>query len=127
MGIRTELSLRLANSPGALAAVCGLLSDERINVTAMTIDPAGQLRFVVDNHVRAAGVLRERHHHVSERDVLVTSVANAPGGLLPTLRLMADAGINLEYAYGAATDMSNAAAVVLGVDDARRASAAAGI
>jgi hypothetical protein len=127
MGIRVELSLRLANSPGALVGVCRLLSDERINVVAMALDTAGQLRLVVDNHVRAAGVLRDRHHHVSERDVLVTSVANGPGGLLPVLRLVADAGVNLEYAYAATTEMSSAAAVVLGVDDARRASAAAGI
>ena len=40
--IRTELALRLPNSPGALAGVCRLLSDERVNIVAMSIDPAGQ-------------------------------------------------------------------------------------
>ena len=33
--IRIELSLRLANSPGALAGVCRLLSNERVNIQAM--------------------------------------------------------------------------------------------
>ena len=33
--IRIELSLRLANSPGALAGVCRLLSDERVNVPSV--------------------------------------------------------------------------------------------
>ena len=57
--IRIELSLRLANSPGALAGVCRLLSNERINVQAMGLEAGGQLRLVVDNHVHAAAVLRD--------------------------------------------------------------------
>ncbi|MBI4487088.1 MAG: ACT domain-containing protein, partial [Acidobacteria bacterium] len=49
MAIRTELNLRLPNSPGALAGVCRLLSDERVNVLAMALESSGQLRLVVDN------------------------------------------------------------------------------
>ena len=125
--IRTELSLRLPNSPGALAGVCQLLSDERVNILAMTLEPTGQLRLVVDNHVHAAGVLREHHHQVTERDVIVTSVPNAPGALAPALRLVADANVNVEYAYSGAAETSAMASVVLGVDNAQRAAAAAGI
>ena len=51
MAIRTELNLRLPNSPGALAGVCRLLSNERVNVLALSVDAGGQLRMVVDNHV----------------------------------------------------------------------------
>ena len=126
MSIHTELNLRLPNSPGALASVCRLLSDERVNVLALALESSGQLRLVVDNRVRGAAVLREHHHQVTERDALVVSVTNAPGGLAPILQLFADAGINIEYAYGAASEGS-AASVVLGVDDALRASAAAGV
>jgi len=125
--IRTELSLRLPNSPGALAGVCRLLSDERVNVLAMTLETSGQLRMVVDNHVHAGGVLREHHHQVTERDVIVTSVPNAPGALAPTLRLIADANVNVEYAYSGAADVSGMASVVLGVEDAQRAASAAGV
>ena len=125
--IRTELSLRLPNTPGALADVCRLLSDERVNILAMTLAPAGQLRLVVDNHVHAAGVLREHHHQVSERDVIVTSVPNTPGALAPALRLVADANVNVDYAYSGAAESAAMASVVLGVEDAQRAAAAAGI
>ncbi len=89
--IRIELSLRLANSPGALAGVCRLLSDERVNVQAMGLDTGGQLRLVVDNHVHAAAVLRDHHHQVTERNVIVTAVPNAPGALGPALKLLGDA------------------------------------
>ena len=125
--IRTELALRLPNSPGALAGVCRLLSDERVNILAMALETSGQLRMVVDNHVHAAGILREHHHQVTERDVIVTAVPNMPGALAPALRLVSDANVNVEYAYGGGSEGGPSASVVLGVDDAQRASAAAGV
>jgi hypothetical protein len=125
--IRVELSLRLPNSPGALAGVTRLLSDERVNVLAMSLETGGQLRFVVDNHVHAAAVLREHHHQVTEQDVIVTSVPNAPGALAPALKLVADSNVNVEYAYGGGADAGPSALIVLGVDDAMRAAAAAGV
>jgi hypothetical protein len=125
--IRIELSLRLANSPGALASVCGLLSNERVNIQAMAIETGGQLRLVVDNHVHAAAVLRDHHHQVTERNVIVTGVPNAPGALAPALKLISEAGVNVEYAYGGGSEGSPTATIVLGVEDAERASAAAGV
>ena len=124
--IRIELSLRLANSPGSLAGVCRLLSDERVNVQALGLE-GGQLRMVVDNHVHAAAVLREHHHQVTERDVIVTAVPNAPGALAPALKLLGEAGVNVEYAYGCGSDGSPTATIVIGVEDAQRAAAAAGV
>ena len=115
--VRTELGLRLPNNAGALAGVCRLLADERVAVVAMSLTEGGQLRMVVDNHVHGAGVLRERRHAVAERDVLVVEAASGP----TALRLVADAGININYAYG------GSASVVIGVDDAIRASAASGV
>ena len=119
MAIRTELNVRLPNSPGALAGVCSLLADQRVNVVAMVVEGGGQLRLVVDNHVHGAAILREHHHQVA--------VSNTPGSLAPALRLISDAGVNIEYAYGSGSEISLMASIVLGVDDAQRAAAAAGV
>jgi hypothetical protein len=127
MAIRTELNLRLPNSPGALAGVCRLLSTERVNILAMALEAGGQLRLVVDNHVHGGAVLREHHHQVTERDVILLALPHTPGGLAAALRLVSDATVNVEYAYGGAADGSPAASLVLGVDDAQRAAAAAGV
>ena len=127
MAIRIELNLRLPNTPGALAGVCSLLSGERVNILAIALEGAGHLRLVVDNHVHGAAVLREHHHQVTERDVILLAIPNAPGSLASTLRLVRDADVNVEYAYGGSADGGNAASVVLGVDDAQRAAAAAGV
>ena len=124
---RTELNLRLPNSPGALAGVCRLLSTERVNVLAMVLETGGLLRLVVDNHVHGAAVLREHHHDVTERDVIVTTVSNTPGALAQLLRLVSEVNVNIEYAYGGGAEAAPTATIVLGVDNAQRAAAAAGI
>ena len=125
--IRTELNLRLPNSPGALGAVCRLLSDERVNIVALALEAGGHLRMVVDNHVHAAAVLRDHHHQVTERDVILMMLPNTPGALAPALKLVSDANVNINYAYAGATDTAPIAAVVVGVEDAQRAAAAAGV
>jgi hypothetical protein len=133
MAIRTQLSLRLPNSPGALAGVCRLLSDQRVSIIAMMLDDGGHLRLIVDNQILAAGLLREHHHQVTTKDVLAVRVSNYPGAFAPVVKLVADAGFNVEYAYGSTSEDTTGApgavgaVVVLGVDDAMRAAAATGV
>jgi hypothetical protein len=127
MSIRTELSLRLPNSPGALSSVCRLLSDERVNIVALMLESGGQMRMVVDNHVHAGSVLREHHHQVTEREVILMTVPNTPGSLAPALKLLADANVNIEYAYAGVADTNQMASIVVGTDHVMQASAAAGV
>lgn len=127
MAIRTELSLRLQNSPGSLARLCQVLGDERINLLALSLDVNGTLRLIVDNHIHAAATLREQHYRVDERDVLYTVMPNQPGALGKAVRLVADAGINLDYAYATGVESDRMVGVVIGVPDPMRASAASGI
>jgi hypothetical protein len=126
MAIRTELTLRLPNSPGALATVSRLLADERVHVLALMLERGGTLRLLPDNHLRAAAVLRAHRHQVSERDVLAADVTDASGAVAPILGLLSERGVNVEYAYGGAATRGSGV-IVLGVDDAARAAAAAGL
>jgi len=127
MAIRTELTLRLQNTPGSLAKVCQIIAAEHIDILAMNLANALVLRLVVDNPVHAAETLREHHYHVEENEVVFTTAANNPGSLLRLTRLIADAGINVEYLYATSQDGASMASVVVGVPDARRASSAAGL
>ncbi len=127
MAIRTELNLRLPNSPGALNEVCRTLAGERVRILALMLEAGGTLHLLVDNPVRAVGVLRERRHVVDERDVLVTTLPSTPGGMASVLALARDAGVNVEYAYAAAPESSQTSVIVLGVDDAARASMSTGL
>jgi hypothetical protein len=127
MAIQREITVKLANSPGTLVRVAHLLGNERINMLAMCVDQSGHLRMVVDNPLHAAGTLREQHYNVEERDVLFTTMPNEPGSLGRALKLVADAGINVEYAYASGIDRTPMVAVVLGVADAQKASYVTGI
>ncbi len=126
MAVLTELSLRLPNSPGALAEVCRILADERVTIVALLLEPTGRLRVVVDNHIRAEGALREQHHTVARRDVLAVNAGQGPDSLAPPLGLLAAAGINVEYAYAGSGERQTLT-LVLGVDDPVRAAMVAGV
>ena len=127
MAIRTELSLRLQNSPGALDRACQCLTDERVNILALTVESAGVLRMVVDNPLHAAGLLEEREYDVEQREVLFVQLPNDPGALERAARMLANADVNVEYAYGSVLEDQVMTAIVVGVEDAQRASMAAGI
>ena len=119
--------MRLQNSPGALGRVCQTLNDERVNILALAIEGGGTLRMVVDNPLQAHGMLTDRDYTVEERDVLVIQLPNGPGALEQATRILANAGINVEYAYGSVVDDGAMAVIVVGVEDAKRASMAAGV
>jgi hypothetical protein len=106
--------------------VSRLLAGARVDILAMMLERGGDLRFVPDNHVHAAAVLREHHHRVGEHPVVATEVPHAPGALAPILGLFRECGVNVEYAYSG-IGSHGSAIVVLGVDDAVRAAAAAGL
>ena len=127
MAIQKEITVKLANSPGSLARVSQVLGAERINMLAMTVDASGSLRMVVDNPLHAAGTLRDQHYHVEERDVLYTTMPNEPGSLGRALKLLADADVNVDYAYASGIDGGPLVAVVIGVADPQKASYATGI
>lgn len=125
MAIRTELSCRVANSPGALAQLCDALAREHVALQALHLEANGRLRLIVDNPLHALGVL-QASGPVESREVLCVSVPNGAGGAVQALKLLAQAGVNVEYAYGAAVDGAAMALLVVGVVDAARAAAAAG-
>lgn len=125
--VSTELSLRLANSPGALARVIRLLADERVRVVALMLDARGQLRLVTDNPVRAAGALRTAHHAVTEGQVIVARAQDDPASLAAVLTLVSEAGGNLDYVYVGRGEPGAPVAVVLGVDDPHRVAAGSGL
>ncbi len=127
MAIRTELTLRLDNTPGALARLCRALRDEKVNILALGLDASGVLHVVPDNPVHAAGLLRGRDYAVEQREVLYVTVPNGPGALASATGLLSTAGVNIDYAFASTLADHHMAAVVVAVDDAQRAATAAGM
>ena len=127
MAIRTELTLRLENTPGALARLCQALADEKVNLIAIHLESSGVLHLLPDNPVHAAGLLRGRDYVLEERPVLYIQLPNAPGAIGSTTRMLSAAGVNIDYLFASAINEHQMTALVVGVDDAQRASTAAGM
>ena len=128
--IEPQLAVFLDNRPGMLARTCQALAKAKINIRALsildTVDHA-IIRMVVDKPKEAEQVLSGMHAMVQRRDVVVMDVPNRVGELAAIAERLAEAGINLEYAYATGTDRAPMVAVVLGVSEPQRASAATGI
>ena len=83
MAVR-QLSVFLENRTGTLCEVTQALSDNGIDVRAITLADTvefGILRLIVSDPVKAEEVLRAHHFTVSITEVLCVRVDDVPGGL----------------------------------------------
>jgi hypothetical protein len=114
-----QISIFLENKSGRLARVTRVLSENKINIRALSIADTtdfGILRLIVDNPDFAHKTLKEAGLSVNVTDVIAVEIADTPGGLADPLEYLRDAGINIEYLYAFLTRASEAALVVFRVE-----------
>ncbi len=98
----TQFSIFLVNKPGVLAQVMGALARAKINVLALTLVDSsehGVLRLVCEEPDRARRVLSQAHDYFTETEVLALELTNEPGAFAGAAQRLADAHININYAY----------------------------
>jgi hypothetical protein len=121
----TDLTVWLADQPGAMAGACEALGAAGINIDGCCAYPAGtagQLHVLVDEAAAARQALTDAGYEVvSDREVIVHELEDVPGSAGACLRRIADAGVNLELVY-----VATATRLVIGVDDLDAARAALG-
>lgn len=124
MEITKQLALFLENRPGMLARVCDALSAAKINIYAIstsdTVDHS-VVRMVVSDPAKALFVFEEHGSLVVEDDVLMITGDNKPGTIARIAQRLADAKINIEYAYCATPPDAKRGLVILRVSDAKKA------
>jgi len=124
MQITKQLAIFLENRPGTLARVCDALAEQKINIHAIstsdTIDHT-VMRLVVSDFRKALHVFEERGTLVVEDDVLLIEAVNKPGALGRIAHRLAEARVNIEYAYSAAQPDQKKGLLVLRVSDVKKA------
>ena len=124
MQIARQLALFLENQPGMLARVCNALSAARINIYAIsssdTVDHI-VLRMIVSDPTKALHVFEERGTLVVENEVLMIEGSNKPGSLAGIAQKLADAKINIEYAYCATSPNAQKGLLVLRTSNPKKA------
>ena len=124
MEIAHQLSLFLANKPGTLAKVCEELARQKINIYALTIADSvdhAVVRMVVSDTARALALFEERGMLVVDCKVLTVENSNKPGSLARIASRLAEAKINIDYAYVATSPTAKTGLLVLRVRDPKRA------
>ena len=114
-----QLSVFIANESGRVSEVTGLLGEHDINIRGFSVSDTaeyGILRLVVDRPADARDVLRQASFTVREDDVICIDLPDRPGGLAGVLKVVAEAGVNIEYVYSLVSTF-----VVINVADVDRA------
>ncbi len=119
-----QLALFLENRPGTLAKVCQALAAARINIYAISVSDAvdhAVVRMVVSDPHKALHLLGDHGVLVIERDVLMLEGRNKPGELATIAAKLSKNRINIEYAYSATPSNATRGAMILRVDNPRKA------
>jgi hypothetical protein len=120
----TQLAVFLANRPGALARVCEALGNAGVNIQALatsdTVDHT-VVRMVVSDPTKALMLLGEAGVLALETDVLMIETASQPGVLAKIAEGLAEAEVNIEYAYLAGDRGSERGLIILRPSDVEKA------
>ena len=120
----TQLAVFLANRPGALARVCEALANAQINIHALatsdTVDHT-VVRMVVSDPTKALMLLGEAGVLALETEVLTIETASEPGVLAKIAERLAEANLNIEYAYLAAGRRAEKGLIILRPSDVEKA------
>ncbi len=124
MQIAQQLALFLENRPGMLARVCDALTEARVNIWAIsssdTVDHI-VVRLVVSDTARARRMFEERGTLVVTSDVLMIDGTNKPGTLAKIAHRLADAKINIDYAYCATSPRAQRGLLILRTSNPKKA------
>lgn len=115
-----QLSVFIENKVGRLAEIANTLGEIGANIRAMSLADTsefGILRLVVDKPEAARQVLRDYGYAVRQVDVVAVVIPDRPGELGRLLDVLQNAKLNVEYMYAFVQKQSDAAVMILRIED----------
>jgi len=97
-----QLSVFIANEAGRVSEVTKALGEAGINIRGFSVSDTaeyGILRLIVDRPDKAHEVIKAAGFTVKETEVICIDLPDHPGGLASVLRIVSEAGVNIEYVY----------------------------
>ncbi|MBU4555722.1 MAG: ACT domain-containing protein [Actinobacteria bacterium] len=114
-----QLSVFIENKAGRVSEVTDILGEASVNIRGFSVSDTaefGILRLIVDKPEVGMASLRHAGFTVKENEVICIDLPDKPGGLASVLKIVSDAGVNIEYVYSLISTY-----VVINVGDADRA------
>ncbi len=115
-----QLSIFAENKPGRIEKITRLLSQEGINIRAITISSAngfGVIKILASEPQKAFEVLRNHNFPVYLQEVIAVVMNDEPGGLHRVAQALAENQINIEDAYGFVIKSGEKAVLVIQVEN----------
>ena len=115
-----QISIFVENKPGRLSAITKLLSDNGIDIRALSVADTkdfGILRLIVNNPDKACEVLKKADCTVSLTNVIAIGIHDKPGGLAVAMECLYAANISVEYMYAFISKSEDQAYVILRVEN----------
>lgn len=109
-----QLTVFLENKEGHLNDVLKTLADNDVNIIVAALAESadfGILRMIVPEPEKAREILKNADFSAKLTEVLCVSCPHKAGSLAKTLKVLADANVNVEYMYAFSSGI-NAAAVI---------------
>ncbi len=122
MSVR-QLSVFAENEKGSLSKIISLLADHGLDLRSICVadtERYGILRIIANRPDEAKKVLTDAGFTARVRQVVVVAIPDEPGSLAAILKILGDAGINLEYMYSVLHGAAEKAFMALRVDDNER-------
>lgn len=119
-----QISVFLENKPGRLAEFTDVLSENQINMRALSLAEAsdfGIVRVIVDDVYNASTVLKDHDYIFSITKVLAVEMPDEPGALSGIIRVLGDNEVNVEYMYAFTARKKDCAYMIIRVADNKKA------
>ena len=115
-----QLTVFVENKQGSVVPVTDALANHNINIRALSIaetEGFGILRLIVDNEAVAEEVLMQAGYLIKITEVVGVKIGDAPGKLSAALKVLKEAGMNMDYLYAFMARTERHAYVVLRVEN----------
>ncbi len=120
--LATQLVVSMPTRVGLLADLTDAIKEAGVNITAISAyerDGEGKFLMLTDDNDKASAALARLNANVREKSAIVLGLENRPGALEDAVRKLAEADVNVEYAYGSTAGGGEATVVLSTADDMR--------
>ena len=115
-----QVSVFAENKPGKISRITEVLSENGINIRAITISDSGDygiIKLLLDKPQQGNDSLKNAGFASTLKDIVAIKIDDSPGGLHKAAALLSGENINVEDAYGFTIREKNQAVFVFQVAD----------
>lgn len=122
--IQRQLSVAIENQPGRLAAISKAMAAHGVNIKDLSVVDnveQGMIRLVTSDPAACKALLLQEGLYVVEAEVLAVILKDTPGTLGVFCQALADAKINIDYAYGSEDPSEEHIRIIMKVSNIEKA------